>query len=151
MVLKIKSSQVAGERDSCFCGKPAAYNVQLTNSKDHCPVCLSCLEDRLNKTGQSFMVSDDYMLQSFKDANTLFIVRKIHGSFISHSVAMTIDNKPMNIIGNIKGEQLARKALRALETRGIDWKGVGEDKKDHAQWKDAKDCQYKIRLDLGII
>ena len=76
MKLTIKSFKVSSSSDKCFCGKDADYSVQLTNSENFCPVCESCLLDRLNKPGQSLSIKDNTMVQVFKGGKVKTICMK---------------------------------------------------------------------------
>jgi hypothetical protein len=155
MLLKIKSVREAWKNENCFCGKKADYNVQLTNSKEHCPVCVDCLMDRLNKLGQSFMINDrGLFLQSFKDDSPLFICRRsVTDRTTDYSVSFYPEGseEPCNIIAYINGEQKAKKILKELQGVAIDWQGIKRDGKKHAQFKEAYELNRELRKKYGLL
>lgn len=155
-ILKIKSVQEAGELDTCFCGKKAEYSVQLTNSKDHRPVCLSCLMDRLNKPGQSVYINkqngETVFLQTFKENDGLFLSRRIavKGSpDYSISFHAPGEERPWCILSWIKGERKAREGMKIASAAHIPWGELYKKKTDHPRWEEARELVGEIRKEIG--
>ncbi len=147
----LKVSSFRERKDmKCFCGKPSDYQVELSN-KDKGFVCLECLKDRLTNPEQGFIIDEEQglWLQTFKDYNSTFIVRRIYGSKVDYSVSFyDKDNNAVAIIPRIKGEQRARKVMKALNAIGVDWLDFSTLGNTHPLYSEVKNQVFKIKEEL---
>ena len=153
MKLTIKSFQESDSSDKCFCGKDADYYVQLTNDNMHRPVCESCLLDRLNKPGQSFMITAaGQLLQSFKDDHPLFITYRVSSKDYSVSFhGINPWNGPCAIIPYIKNTKMAGQIMKELSSLGIDWVNFQKQGRNHPDFITVRDLIVDIRKAHGLL
>ena len=152
MKLTIKEVRSA-RNENCFCGKDADYSVKLTKSKDYCPVCNSCLSDRLNKPGQSFMITAaGQLIQSFKDNHPLFITYRVSSKDYSVSFhGINPWNGPWAIIPYIRNAKMAGQIMKELSSLGIDWVDFQKQGSNNPDFLVVRDLIIDIRRAHGLL
>ena len=152
MKLTIKEVRRA-RNENCFCGNKADYRVQLTNNTDFCPVCESCLLDRLNKPGQSFMITAaGQLIQSFKDDHPLFITYRVSSKDYSVSFhGINPWNGPWAIIPYIRNAKMAGQIMKELSSLGIDWVDLQKQGNKHTDFLVIRDLIADIRKAHGLL
>ena len=153
MKLTIKSFKESDSSDKCFCGKKANYSVRLTNDNMRRPVCKSCLMDRLNKPGQSLVITEKgQLLQSFKDDLPLFITYRVSSKdyYVSFH-GLNPENGPCAIIPYIRSTKKAGQIMKELESLGIDWVDFQKQGREHTDFLVIHDLIVDIRKAHGLL
>ena len=152
MKLTIKEVRSA-RNENCFCGNKADYSVQLTNDNMRRPVCESCLLDRLNKPGQSFVITAaGQLIQSFKDNHPLFITYRVSSKDYSVSFhGINPWNGPCAIIPYIRSTKMAGQIMKELNSLGIDWVDFQKQGSNHPDFLVVRDLIIDIRRAHGLL
>jgi len=109
--------------------------------------------DRLNKPGQSFMITEKgQLIQSFKDDLPLFITYRVSSKDYSVSFHdLNPENGPCAIIPYIRNTKMAGQIMKELSSLGIDWVDFQKQGRKHTDFLVIRDLIVDIRKAHGLL